>query len=237
VTGDQPDTVPATVAARDFTRLRLLAQALRHPCAILLFVQLDGLLLYPFLEGRTGGSALVGAFGVLVLALSVRMVRRASGRWWFASAVALLALALGALGDFAGLSFLLPWSAACEAFFYFYAAYTLVGYMLGDRRATTDELYAAGATFTLLAWAFAYVFVVCQSVQPHSFAASAGTPRTWTELLFLSFVLLSSTGIGDIMPTTPFARALACVEIFTGVMYLALIVSRLIGLTLAERSR
>lgn len=230
------------IAAPDtarFARLRLLAQALRHPCAILLFVQLAGLLLYPFLENRAGGNALVGAFGVLVLALAVRMVRRASGRWWFASAVALLALALGALAEFAELPFLLPWSAASEALFYFYAAYTLVGYMLADRRATTDELYAAGATFTLLAWAFAYLFVVCQFVQPHSFgaAANAAAPRTWTELLFLSFVLLSSTGIGDVMPLAPFARALACLEIFTGVMYLALIVSRLIGLTLLDRNR
>lgn len=235
MTAGRPDAAPEAAATPRFARLRLLAQALRHPCAILLFVQLAGLLLYPLLEERAGGSALVGTSGVLVLALSVRMVRRASGRWWFASAVALLALAFGALADFAALPFLLPWSAACEAFFYFYAAYTLVGYMLGDRRATTDELYAAGATFTLLAWAFAHVFVVCQSVQPHSFGA--GTPHTWTELLFLSFVLLSSTGIGDITPATPFARALACVEIFTGVMYLALIVSRLIGLTLADRNR
>jgi hypothetical protein len=220
-------------------RLRLIAQVLRHPCAILLFAQLAGLLLYPFLENRAGGNTLVGAFGVLVLVLAVRMVRRASGRWWFASAIALLALVLGALADFAHLSFLLPWSAACEGFFYFYAAYKLVGYMLADRRATTDELYAAGATFTLLAWAFAYVFVVCQYALPHSFgaAANADAPRTWTELLFLSFVLLSSTGIGDVTPLVPFARALACLEIFVGVMYLALIVSRLIGLTLIERDR
>jgi len=239
VTGDKASPAPAPAGPLPFARLRLIAQVLRHPCAILLFAQLAGLLVYPFLEDRAGGSALVGAFGVLVLALAVRMVRRASGRWWFASAIALLALALGALADFAGLSFLLPWSAACEAFFYFYAAYTLVGYMLADRRATTDELYAAGATFTLLAWAFAYVFVVCQYVQPHSFSAAthADAPRTWTELLFLSFVLLSSTGIGDVSPLVPFARALACLEIFVGVMYLALIVSRLIGLTLVDRDR
>lgn len=235
----RPDPAPAPTGTLAFAQLRLIAQALRHPCAILLFVQLAGLLLYPFLENRVGGNALVGAFGILVLALSVRMVRRASGRWWFASAVALLALALGALAEFAGFRFLMPWSAGCEAFFYFYAAYVLVGYMLADRRATTDELYAAGATFTLIAWAFAYLFVICQYVQPHSFgaAANADAPRTWTELLFLSFVLLSSTGIGDVTPLVPFARALACLEIFTGVMYLALIVSRLIGLTLLERDR
>ena len=61
-------------------------------------------------------------------------------------------------------------------------------------------------------------------------------PRTWTELLFFSFVLLSSTGIGDIIQLTPQARALASLEIFVGVMYLALVVSRLIGLSLLTRS-
>ena len=48
---------------------------------------------------------------------------------------------------------LLPWSAALEAVFYFYAAGSLIAYMMEDRRATTDELFAAGATFTLFAWA------------------------------------------------------------------------------------
>ena len=53
--------------------------------------------------------------------------------------------------------------------------------------------------------------------------------------MYLSFVLLSSTGIGDIMPLTPHARALAALEMFTGVMYFALIVSRLVGLTIVRR--
>jgi hypothetical protein len=50
--------------------------------------------------------------------------------------------------------------------------------------------------------------------------------------MFLSFALLSSTGIGDVIPLKPPARALASVEMFAGVMYLAAVVSRLIGLTL-----
>ena len=33
---------------------------------------------------------------------------------------------------------------------------------------TTDELFAVGATFTLVAWAFAYVFNGVQIVQPGS---------------------------------------------------------------------
>jgi len=106
--------------------------------------------------------------------------------------------------------------------------------MMADLRATTDELFAAGATFTLLAWGFAHLFVLTQTLQPNSFGAAvhAETPRTWTELLYLSFALLSSTGIGDVIPLRPHARALTSIEMFVGVMYLAAVVSRLIGLTL-----
>jgi hypothetical protein len=78
---------------------------------------------------------------------------------------------------------------------------------------------------------------VLQTVQPGSFTAAVNSqaPRTWTELMFLSFALLSSTGIGDVVPLRPMARALASVEMFAGVMYLAAVVSRLIGLTLVQR--
>jgi hypothetical protein len=59
--------------------------------------------------------------------------------------------------------------------------------------------------------------------------------RTWTELMSMSFALLSSVGMSDVLPVTPHARALAAVEMFVGVMYLAAVVSRLIGLTLQEQ--
>ncbi|MEK1907809.1 MAG: potassium channel family protein, partial [Pseudomonas sp.] len=59
--------------------------------------------------------------------------------------------------------------------------------------------------------------------------------RTWMELLFLSFTTLSGVGLGDIVPITPMARSLVMIEQFAGVMYLALVVSRLIALTTAKR--
>jgi hypothetical protein len=61
---------------------------------------------------------------------------------------------------------LLAVSAALEAAFYFYAAGSLIAYMMADRHATTDELFAAGATFTLLVWAFTWVFVLLQALRP-----------------------------------------------------------------------
>lgn len=228
----------APLGAARVARLRWLARVVRHPSAILLVVQLGGLLLYPFIEGTPIGSILFGAFGVLVLLLAMRMVRHTAGRAWAGAAIALPALTLGVLAAIGGNAALLPWSAGLESLFYFYAAGCLIAYMLADRRATTDELFAAGATFTLLAWAFTHAFVLCQILQPGCFtgAVNPGAPRGWTELLFLSFALLSSTGIGDVIPLTPHARSLASLEMLVGVMYIALVVSRLIGLSLLTRT-
>lgn len=216
---------------------RFLVITRRHPSAILLLVQLVGLLLYPLLESTRAGPLALSAFGITVLVFTTRMVRSTPGLTWLSVGLALPAIVMLLLNVVLDMHWLRPWSAALEALFYFYAAGSLVAYMMSDMHATTDELFAAGATFTLLAWGFAYGFVVLQALQPGSFSAAIQPeqPRTWTELMFLSFALLSSTGIGDIIPVRPLARAFASLEMFVGVMYLAAVVSRLIGLTLLRR--
>ncbi|MCA1246795.1 ion channel [Massilia sp. MS-15] len=214
--------------------LRLLIHTSRHPSAILLLVQLLGMLLYPFIEGEPAGHGVLNVFGVLVLALTIRMVRRTPGETRVSIALAVPIVILLLLQSVFDLrSTLLAWSSALEALFYFYAAGSLIAYMMGDRQATTDELFAAGATFTLLAWGFTHLYLMVQELQPGTFAAAvnAGAPRTWSELNYLSFALLSSTGIGDVIPLTVHARALCSIEMLVGVMYLAAVVARLIGFT------
>jgi hypothetical protein len=217
--------------------LQVLAATRRHPSAILLIVQLAGLLLYPMLESTRVGPVALSAFGIVVLVFTTGMVRRTPGLTWLSVCLALPAIVMLALQATQDMPWLQPWSAALEALFYFYAAGSLVAYMMSDMHATTDELFAAGATFTLLAWGFAYSYVALQALQPGSFGAAVNPeqPRSWTELMFLSFALLSSTGIGDVIPLRPLARALTSLEMFVGVMYLAAVVSRLIGLTLLRR--
>ena len=124
-----------------------------------------------------------------------------------------------------------------HALFYFWAATSMLGYMLSDSDVTKDELWAVGATFTLVAWAFAYVFSALQQVVPGSFTAAVDpdAPRTWLELLFLSFTNLSSTGLSDVVPILPKARAVVMIEQLAGLAYVALFVSRVVGLTLSRK--
>lgn len=216
---------------------RLLVRIRRNPSAALLLVQLAGLVLYPFLERTAHGQNALAIFGVIVLVIATRMVQKTPWLTWVSAALATLIVALLALQQLFSVAGLVPWIAGIEALFYFYAAGSLIAYMLSDRHPTADELFCAGATFTLLAWAFTNLFILCQALQPGCFAAAVNpqAQRTWSELMYLSFALLSSTGIGDVIPLTVHARALASLEMFAGVMYLATVVSRLIGLTLVRR--
>jgi Ion channel len=206
------------------------------PSAALLFVQLAGVLLYPFMEATRPGRAAFSVFGVLVLALAVLAVRRTPSITWISAALAGPAVVLLAAQVFSTASWLLPWSAAFEALLYFYAGVSLIRYMFADRAVTTDELFAVGATFTLFAWAFAYVYVVLQAVTPGSFTAAVhpADSRSWVELLFLSFTTLSSTGLSDIVPIKPFARSVLMIEQLAGVLYVAMVVARIVGLTFAR---
>ena len=216
---------------------QVLAFPMRHPSAGLLFVQVLGILLYPLMDSPAQ-RALFGAFGLIVLGAALYVVRRGP---WLTGFALVLAVPIVGLSILQALEDPVPRrmaiTAALEAAFYFYATGSLIAYMLQDQVASRDELFAAGATFTLLAWAFAYAYTVCQVLIPGSFGALSGSPdtRTWMELLFLSFTTLSGVGLGDIIPLTPMARALVMLEQFAGVMYIALVVSRLIALTVAVR--
>ena len=221
--------------------IRWLAAVRRHPSAVLLAVQLLGILLYPAMDQAPGGRALFGAFGVVVLLLAVWVVKRSPALAWIAWCLALPAVSLSlasSLVDPALGRVMLGVGRGIESLLYLYAAFALCAYMLEDHKVTRDELFAAGATFTLLAWAFAFAFSACQIALPGSFVStSPGLQRSWMELLYLGFSLLSGVGLSDVVPVLPLARALVMLGQFAGVMYLALVVSRLIGLAILRRQQ
>ena len=216
----------------------MLSLVRREPSAVLFAAQLSAVLLYPFMEDSGAGRALFSVFGIAILSLVVLAVRSSPGLTWVSLLLALPATVLLLIQAVTDSDALLPYSSALEAALYFYAAGALILYMLGDHVITKDELFAVGATFTLVAWAFAYVYTVCQAIDPGSFTAAVdpGADRTWMELLFLSFTTLSSTGLSDVVPVKPFARGLVMLEMLAGLGYVAMVVSRLVGLTVMRRA-
>lgn len=207
-----------------------------HPCAALLGAQLLAILVYPFADQADTRAALA-AVGLVILALAVRAVRATPFLWWVAVLLAAPALVLLLAQLVVDAPVLFVWTSGFEAALYFYAAASMLSYMLGDEMVTRDELFATGAVFTLVAWAFAYTFVVVQALDPQSFTGSAepGQPRSWVELLYLSVTVLTSLGLSDVMPVGSHARSVVMLEQIFGIFYVALVVSWLITLRARRR--
>ncbi|NHC03025.1 two pore domain potassium channel family protein [Acinetobacter sp. 187] len=202
------------------------------PSAWLLLLQFVILLLSLLTNNSVSYRALTWALGVLVLLIIAKVIRQTPvftimGLSFVGGALIFSALILFGIHD----PYVIAISHFFEASAYFIAAFGLLRYMFADRYLTKDELFAAGAVFTLIAWGFAFLYNICQILIPNSFLnPNAMGQQSWLDLLFLSFSLQSATGLSDLIPLSPASRVIAMLQMFCGVMYLALIVSRLIAL-------
>lgn len=208
------------------------------PSAFLLGVQLIQLILYAIFDTGHSGQILISVSGMVVLIMIVWTVTHGPAKNWVAWVLAVPASIFLLLALVAGPSWL-AWSSLFESLLYFYAALSLIIYMMQDTRVTTDELFATGATFTLLAWGFAYAYFSCQSFLPGSFISTTSpeSQSSFLELLSFSFSNITATGLSDILPVSPPGRVLMMLTQFVGVGYVALVVSRLISMTITRRPR
>ncbi|KAA1416367.1 two pore domain potassium channel family protein [Nocardioides humilatus] len=211
----------------------------RHPSAVLLAAQLFVVLLYPFLDGSTAGRAVVGVVQMGVVLIAAWAVRATPALSWVAVVLGLPAMVFAILEPVTGdPDAVILASAAFHVPFYLFVSYAMIRYLFHDDVVTRDELYAVGAAFTVVAWAFAYVYAAAQVLWPGSFigyGTEAGDAVSWFELLFLSFTTLTSVGLSDVYPVLDHARSLVMIEQVAGVLYVALVIARLVGLSHARR--
>lgn len=208
-----------------------------HPSGVLLAAQLIAVLAYPFAGETPVGRAVLGVFGLFVLAVAVWAVRATPALTWIAITLGIPVMVLTvAEAVYPSSEAIRLWSSILHALFYGYTAYGLVRYLFDDTFVTRDEVFAVGANFTVVAWGFAYAFMAVQVVWPGSFVSFQGEGfQGFPNLLFLSFATLTSVGLSDIIPVLPHARSVAMVEQVAGVLYVAMIISRVVSLTVLKR--
>lgn len=204
-----------------------------HPSGILLVGQLLVILAYPFLDGSTAGRAVLGVVQMALVFTAVVAVRRTPALSWVGITLGVPAMVFAILEAVEpDTDWIVLTSAVFHVPFYFFVSYAMIRYLFHDDRVTRDELFATGAAFTVVAWAFAYVYAAAQVIWPSSFVNVDGVgDLPWFELLYLSFTTLTSVGLSDVLPVQDHARSLVMVEQLAGVLYVALVIARLVGLT------
>jgi hypothetical protein len=108
---------------------------------------------------------------------------------------------------------------------YFYIVVLLVQNLLSYRVVTADLIYCAISTYFLIGVMWSGIYMVLEGIHPGSFAgiSEAG------DLLYFSFVTLTTVGFGDISPQTIISKRLVIFEAATGCIYLAVIIAMIVG--------
>lgn len=107
-------------------------------------------------------------------------------------------------------------------------------------RVTLRRLEGALAAYLILGLLFAAACEILHSLAPGAFERN-GVPLRHGDMsggfIFYSFVTLSTTGYGDIVPVHPVARSLAVLEVISGTLFTTVLLARLVSLELADRER
>ncbi len=221
---------------RTFARLPLV----RQPNAWLLFSLLALVLMYPFLEHHSGGRAAIAIFDLAILMLALRAAQAGGEERRFGYFLVVPAMLLHVVAAFLHVHALLLVSLAAQALFHGFVVVCLLRYMLRDEVMTLDELFAGAALYVLMAFVFAYLYAMVELQFPGAFYINpVNNPDGlvgWWELLYFSFTCLTSVGFGEITPVSDHARSLVMIEQMLGVLYFALVISRLVAMQ-ASRNR
>ena len=102
----------------------------------------------------------------------------------------------------------------------------------------THRILGAIVLYFNLALTFSTIYQAIRDVAPDAFTGLAGGadgPRGFASVVYFSFVTLTSTGYGDIVPVNPFARSVANLEAIIGQLYPATLLARLVAQHLEDR--
>ena len=109
--------------------------------------------------------------------------------------------------------------------------------VLRARSASSDLVMGAVCLYLVigLAWTFLYYSIYLLSPgsifvsPPTAIRSASGLEEKFTEVLYFSFAALTTIGSSGEAPLTPMVRQLAVVEAAMGQLYLAVLISRLVG--------
>jgi len=125
--------------------------------------------------------------------------------------------------------------------FTFFAAGCVLAYIMRAKKVTSDILAGAACTYLLFGISWGMVYSLLDLVAPGSFlvegAVREASAGTWSLFNYYSFVTLTTLGYGDITPLTERAQSLAILESVTGVLFVALLISRLVGVYISQNIR
>jgi voltage-gated potassium channel len=121
--------------------------------------------------------------------------------------------------------------------FFILIAINLFLEMIRSKEVDSEVIFSAVAAYVLFGFCGALITAVIIFFQPFAFSLETTDISLFHQCLYFSFVTITTTGYGDIVPLTPMAKSLAIFLSVFGQLYLTVIIGILIGKYLSGREK
>ncbi len=106
---------------------------------------------------------------------------------------------------------------------------------------TAHRVRGAVAGYLLLSVIFSLIYTLIEYLSPRSFQfatpSQVASNFMAQDFIYFSTITLTTLGYGDITPLNPFARTAVMFEAFTGQLYPAILIARLVSLSVDSRGQ
>jgi hypothetical protein len=105
--------------------------------------------------------------------------------------------------------------------------------VFGPARPTAETIFGALCIYLLVGFGFASIYGMITLLDPHAFylspAVNTHTIPNRLDFIYYSYATITSLGGTGITPVSGEARSVTVIEALVGVLYLAVLISRLVG--------
>jgi hypothetical protein len=143
------------------------------------------------------------------------------------AAVVALALVTAAFALFAPGTALTGLTFLAGGGLYLVAPLSIVRDLGVHRRVDRETMLGALAAYLLIGMAFGFAYACVAALQPGPLFGEAGDPAL-PQALFFSFVTMTTTGYGDLVPATNPAQSIAVLEALIGQLFLVTAVAKVV---------
>jgi len=198
---------------------------------ILFIFLLASLILYPFADNSSAGYYMLRVIGGAVILLSVYAVGYRRSLLVFAALLAVPAIAQHIWLLKANPGALAITSIVLSFCFNVFVICVILRRIFSRDHSNSETIFGALSIYLLVGFGFASIFHLVSVIHPGAFYfdphANFHTVPDRLDFIYYSFGTLTSLGAPGITPVSAYARSFTIVEAILGVLFLAVLVSRL----------